>query len=677
MKFEKPKQFAEFDREYAKASESFRQQQLNRIGINQCYYEGVHYVSPNVRGPSGYQVGRLRTDYRAESNELRVQTNDYSRMIQKVSAGTRPAHIFVDGVAPELDVGIEAEVAAEHGEALANALIESSYYTSQARAANFERTIAGMWGIGLTLKYDPEDPENVKPIAFNFNPTHLIVDPFQKDHRLWTHDWVCYEDVWTLKKARSTFPHLKERLQDPTKFKTVGELEPIKKGMNSLSGGRLYAQYAMHSKTRGVRVRQWHIKTGMDRFDRWYVVIDFPEEKNQEENVVNFDDSETPFGGCGMPFVLLRGHARSEAPAGVGLSDGDMFRVSQDMVNLGESLWWRIQQTYGAPMTVVDRRMFGPNSSDDDIRGSFTNRVGNIVIGDLSGRQRHGNPVAPQFVQGPAPHPSTRDAIERATDSMRESAHKAPGSFGDVKTHVTSDAFNRSQDEAGEVSDERIQNDVEAHEKLISVLHATGIKHVKEEVPAILGLLRRAGMDEEGFGDLIREDENQPFVTIKVRDESIRYRSHRQRRIDLETAAQNQMIDPITYRITNARDLETPILKRDGQMALDAKKAARRVLLGEEWVPIDLGEYTELFVAEFRSAMFDKYTRNDPEARDRLSRAIDSQRQKSAQAAMAADPELLAQQLQAEQAQDTIEQEQPAPVTVSDLLDGIREPQSA
>ncbi len=680
MKFKTPKEFAEFDLEYAKASEQFRNQQSTRIGINQCYYEGVHYVSANVpvTGRRAYRTGRLRTDFRAESNELRVQTVDYSRMIQKVAAGTRPAHIFVDGIAPELDIGIDAEVAAEHGETLANTLIESSGYTAQARAANFERVVAGTWGMGLTLKYDPDDDNNKKIVAFNFHPMHLIVDPHQKSHLLWEHDWVGYEDVWTLKKARATFPQLKDRFEQEDKFKTIGELEPIRMGMNRLSGGRLYAQYALHSRTRGVRVRQWHIKEGMDHFDQWYVVIDFPDEKSPEQKVVNFDDPETPFGGCGMPFVLIRGHARSEAPSGIGLADGDMFRVSQDMINLGESLWWRIQQTYGAPMTLVDRRGFGPNNSDDDIRGMFTNRVGNIVIGDWSGRQRHGNPLVPTIVTPPAPHPATRIAIEGHKVDMREAAHKAPGSFGDVKTHVTSDAFNRAQDEAGEVPDDRIQSDVEAHEHLIRVLHGTGIQHVQDETPIILGAMRRAGMEQDGFADILNEDAQTPKTRIKVRDESIRYRSHRQRRLDLDNAAALKLIDPIPYRMTKARDMGAPVIALDGKMAMSAKKSARRVMLSDEWEPVDLGEYTELFVSEFRTAMFDKFARNDPEAKARLSRAIDAQRQKSAMAEMAADPELIAQQLQQEQAASTIEQEQQqGPVTVTDLLDGIREPQSA
>ena len=675
MKFDNPKQFVEFEREMTNASMAIRQQQATRIGVNQCYYEGIHYVSANVRGPDGYRLGRLRTDYRAESSELRVQTNDYSRMIQKVKAGTYPKHIFIEASPPEFDLGIEAECAAESHETLVNTLIKMSGFTAAAQTANFERTVAGAWGIGLTLRYTHDDHNDKQLVAFDFHPSHLILDPNVKDRQLPMHEYVCYEDVWTLKKIGNTFPDLRDKLQNPTDFKTVGDLDPVKMNMNAISGGRLYAQYASHSKTRGAKVRQWHFKGPGNRFDRMLVFIEIPGGLKPEEQVVNFEDSETPFGGCGMPFDMIYGHRRSEAPGGVGLSDGDMFRVSQDMINLGESLWWRIQQTYGAPITVVDRRAFKAGSTDEEIKAHFPNRVGGIIIGDFSGRGREGNPVMPRTEVPPAPQPAVRDGIDRHTEAMRESSHKSSASFGDVKTHIPKDTFQRSEDDSGDVMDERISADIEAYTQVLRVVHGTGIKHVQEEVPTILGALRRAGMEPQGFSDIFQQDATNPATTIMVLDESVRTRSHRQKKLDLDNAAAAELIDPMTYRMTMAKDQETPILPQDKQMASDAKAAVRRVLLGEEWNVVDLGEYSEFFISRFRTAIFDKVARNDPETRARLSRAIDAQRQKSMEAELASNPELVLQQLQAANSDPSVEQqnEVPQPSTVGELLDGIIE----
>ena len=673
MKFDNPKQFVEFDRENTQASKIIREQHANRIGINQCYYEGVHYVTSNVRGRHGWRTGRLRTDYRAESQALRVQTNDYSRMIQKVAGGTNPKQIFIESLPPEFDLGIEAEAAAESHETLVNTLIRSSGFTAAAQKANFERTVAGTWGVGLTIRHRAGEHNNRTLEAFDFHPDHLILDPFVNRHELQTHNYVGFEGVWTLKKIRTTFPELAPKLKDEMKFKTVGELDPIRINMNAVSGGRLYANYARHSKTRGARVRQWHIKGDGDRFDQMFVFIEIPGELKPEEQVVNFENNESPFGGCGMPFAIIRGHRRTGAPSAIGLGDGDMFKVSQDMINLGESLWWRIQQTFGSPMIVVDRRAFGPKVTDEEITSQFTNRVGNVIIGNFSGRERGGSPLVPTLTQPPAPQPAIRDGIDRHTDAMRESGHKSSASFGDVKTHVPKDTFQRSEDDSGDVTDERIQSDIESYTQILRVMQGTGIKMVKEGSPQILGALRRAGMEPDGFADIIKQNENAPDTRILVLDQSVRNRSHRQRQVDLDNAAAGKLIDGVTWRLAKAKDLETPILARDKQMVQDGKRAVRRVLIGEEWEPVDLGEYSEMIIGFLRSALFDKVARKDPETRARLSRAMDAQRQKTLEVELASDPELAVAQLQSQQQAATVEQSPavPQPSTVGELLDGI------
>lgn len=675
MRFKTPEDVEKFDREMSLGADALRKQHASRIGIDQSYYEGVHWVTLNQPVRGGFQAGRLPTSYDADSENLRVQTNDLTRNVQKVVAGTRPESIFVDLLPPKSDHGIEAEAAAEAHQALVNMVIESSGFTGQAQAANQERAIAGTWGLGLSIRRIESDPNFAELIAFNFHPTDLILDPHVKDHRLWRHEWVGFETVWTLQKLLATFPELQGRAeQDKDRFKTIGELEPVKINMYGLTGGRLYPEYAQHSRTRGVKVRQWHVRSRGDRFDQTFTIVELPGDGGPEQKVMNFKNAQTPFGGCGMPFVLLKAHWRSQSPASVGMSDASMFRGSQDMINLGETLWHRVQQTYASPPWIVDRGAFKSGTTDEQIKKLFNNKVGNILIINSSGRDRPGaNANEPKIAQAVSPQPATREGIERHKSAMREDAHKAPGSFGEVKTHVTQDTFHRALDESGDVTDGRIKADIESYEKLLSVAHGTAVRHVQEKVPNVLGALRREGMDQDGFADLLREDPNRPRFRVKVRDESVRYRSHRQKKEDLQAAVAAKAIDALDFRISMARDQEQAITGRDAQMVADAALAARAVMSGEEWDAIDLGDWTGLFLDDFRAAMLDRSIRNDPEAKARLQRAIDSQRQKAIEVELASDPAIVAQQLQSQQAGPSVAQQEGESerTTLSEMLQGI------
>ena len=90
--------------------------------------------------------------------------------------------------------------------------------------------------------------------AFDFPATNLTLDPANCNPDLHRHEYVIYSDIWTANKARRV---LGITLNDD-ELNTVGQLSPLHQELSRLTSGRLFAQYVLYSRTKGVKVHQMH-----------------------------------------------------------------------------------------------------------------------------------------------------------------------------------------------------------------------------------------------------------------------------------------------------------------------------------------------------------------------------------------------------------------------------------
>lgn len=671
MNFGKPQDVLDYAAELREAASTQRLELAYRSGVDMCYAEGVQWIQQSRGSASGKPGwGRDNTNVTPDSTSLRVVDNQTSFHVQKVAAGTHPNSILVDGYPASMDSGVDGAFQARVAEEAVNVEIDRSGLLAACQTANYCRAVTGQWGIALSARLrtrsvsggEPEPDWDIR--AFDFDPTDLILDPYERNRDLEQHECVVYESLWTYKKLKATFG---DRIKlDPEEMATVESLCPVKCELNKLSAGRIYSWMAQYSKTKAAVIQQVHVRDSSGRFPTMFVIVDMPK---GEKQVVNFDDPRSPFAGSGMPFQLLYGHRRTDVLWGMG--DVAMMRADQDKINLGETLFWRIIQKYAHGRYFVDRRFFGTRPNDDEIARQFTNAVGKPIIGDMGSKQ---NGVAyPQADTAQPPPPFLRETLDRYTDNMRKKSHKSEGNFGEVKTHVGNEQFARAQDDAAEVRDVRIKEDTLAVERLIGVLYSTTVRSVKEGNPTTLAALTSKGIKQDKLAALVVQDESNPSVTIKVAEASFRNRSHRQRKIDLDNAALNKMIDPTDYRLALARDQQAPIAAQDQTMADEAMKAARMILVGVPWQPRPLGMYSRVFLDEFRNASFDERAQTNPQVMVLIQQAIAQQTETDVQAQMQADPQLRAQQMQAEQqmamqAQQAQSQAQPENTDVGTLL---------
>ena len=663
-----PEQVIEKYRDTAEAAKPTRMELAYRFGTDMCYVEGVQWIQPARQG-SRTGLGRMKEDYSPDSSSLRVVDNYISLHAQKVAAGTEPRQILMDGEPAQMDTGVEGAFRARVSEEAVNVALDKAGYLQMAQDANYNATVTGTWGIGLSARFRTRkvagaDEPDWDIRAFDFDPTCLILDPAVRNRDLSQHDCVMYEDFWTYRKIIETFPQLKAKINE-SDLRTFEDLDPARDYVNKLSGGRIYSALARYSKTKGAMVCQVHERDESGRFPTMWVIVCLP---GQREEVVNADNPVSPFGGGGLPFQLIYGHRRTDVLWG--MSDVSMMRADQDKLNLNRTLAFRILQKYAHGRTYVDKRFFNNAKNDDDIIRKFTNMVNGVVVGDLSDKSRGVSFPHTEYGQQPPPFLDT-DA-DRSIEAMRKKSHKSEGNFGETKTHVGNEQAALARDDAAEVRDARIRQFTGAHERLVGVLWATTIKNVKEGNPSTLAGLQAKGFDADKFSALIAQDEYHPAVSLKVREETFRPRSLRQKRQDIDAAANLQQITPIEARLTLAKDLQTPATARDQAMADEANKAARLCLAGQPWLPRPLGVYGQFFVAAFQDATFDPRAQN-PQVMQVLQQAIMQQSELDVQEQIRTDPTLRVQseQAAAQQAQvqaQAAQEQAPEQSSVADLL---------
>lgn len=673
--YKTPEELNQHVEEMRQAAAPQRWQLARSSGVSQCYYVGQQwigggYVNSMPNSTTGRtSLGGYRTDMNPDSSRLRTTHNLVTKMIVRAAGATYPSQLYVEGVPPDFDPGIEASFKAQTIETMANMSIDYSGFLPHAQDAQFNRCISGSWGLGLyiqdSVRYiDGQEVPDKCVKAFTFDPVRLILDPAMTARSLEDHEVVIYEDIWTVAKVRRVYGSAiktgrgeskpGEIYIDDEKMPIFGNLVGQEIEINQLSNGQLYQHYRTHSRSKGTRVVQVHTKTPDGRFGRMDVLI---QDYRGKFIPVNFDDPTTPFGGTGMPLGLIHAHRRPGSMWSIG--EGQMTKDGQDMVNLAESLFWRQVQRHGGPKLLVDMRNFPQNTTEEQVQGKITNAVGGIV--SYTSRGDKGVAV-PSFLQTPPPQPFIMDVIARTEEHMREQAMRSEGNFGaGQKSHVPYATTNRLLEETDQPLGIRVEEDEAAYGRLIKVLVSTNIALVKQENPGVLGFFRSKGFGQDEFMVCLETDPYELGTELNAR--GVRYRSLAARQQALDNAMQAQAISPMKYR-TEQSELDTPLTSEDRRMFTAIRRKVERLVRGDEWEPLALGEYNETCLSMLRQAALDRRVDSDQEAKRRVQKAIWTQMEAAYhEQAMAA-----AAQAPPQPQQQPVSEPQAGPATLGDLL---------
>lgn len=628
MEFKNPEQLVAFHTEWCQAALLTRQQLAWQVGVGQCYTIGAQWIQsgrsllPLVGDDRSV---RWPTNFNPDSSNLRVTVNKVAKYVQKEAAATHPERIEIEGVPSSADVSLDGSVKAQVFEDLSACAMDAAGFIRAAQDANYMRSVAGTWGIGFYISKTIRKTDGVEipdkcVRAFDFDPVRLVLDPAVKARRLCDHEVVVYEDVWTLSKLERT---LGVKL-NPDNMPTIGQLTAVEQEINQLSQNQLYVHYRAHSKTKGTRVAQVHVKTNDGHFGLCYYLY---WNESREWKAVNFEDPSTPFGGNGLPLALLHGHRRPGAAWSVAAAQ--MNKDDQDRLNMVASLFYRQIQKHAGFFWSVDARNFPSTMDERQISDKFTNQVGNVLV--YQTRADKGVPP-PTLHSFPAPQPFIPDTMQQIDDDMRENVARSEGNFGVTKTHVPDRSFQRALDESDQILGIRVTEDIQVYEDLNRVLVGTCVKHVKEEVPGALVALSRAGFGQEEFAVILGSDPSDIGVGLSVRRSSVRHQPLSSKQQALDQALQLQAIDPTQYRIERAV-LDTPLTAADGQMHSEITKAVRELTLGRPWQPLALGEYNGFALTQLRRALFDPRAKQNPAIRAAILQAIVDQMEAQAQEA--------------------------------------------
>lgn len=644
MKLDNPKQAQQFLDDQVSAYKSVGQTLATRVAVNRCMYEGAHWIAGGGDPTPSSSLGRLWTNWRPDSNKLVATLNRIPKLIQECAAATFPDRLDVDAIPGNRDTSSSAAYDAETLSSATNAMIDNTGYVKAARTANFRRSVDGTHGIAWGLRNETrtvklrsggeqEVPDQVMR-AVSFDSMKLTLDPFVQEMDLSDHNFVIFSEVWPVDRIRRELG-----LQlDEQDLMTCGQLLTSEMMFNILSQGRLYTNLPMFSKTKGARVHQIHVKDDEGRFSTMLVGV-----RTQARDVqwINFDNQASPFGGCGLPMTLLHGYPRTDSMWSV--SDVAMLKDDQDRLNLLGTFFFRQLQRNASWQWRASRDAMD-GMDPDDFKNQFNNYIAGLVTYKQGTRDR---PVdKPELVEYPAPQPFVQEAIGMYQEEMRGQVHRPDITIGATKSHVSNQTYQTAMNSANQVLGNRTREDVTRHENMLMIGLGTLCTLAQRHSPSALQMLERAGFDEQDYAVIAGADPCQPAGEIRVRESSVKYQTSEQKEARLWNAVQNQAIPAMDLRMALA-DMDIAIGDNDRMFFIEAQKAAERVLGGEQWQPMLLGEYAPMFIASFNRAMFDKRVRQDPGARMRLDMAVQGQKQFDLQV----------------QQQEAIAQQPPAPPT--------------
>lgn len=614
-RFSSAKEVDDFVKQRIRESETERGELSDYQNLTRSYYLGSQWLTQRRGGSYRIQerIDRKFPNYAAEQGPIRAVVNRTTRNTINVASATNPEKFEVDATYSPYNVDSDVRNSAYAIEAFTNKIIESSSLLDAARRANFERTVCGVHGVGVCIEGMGGDK---KLRCFDFDASRLALDPGVTSMDLRDHQHVVYSEVVTIYKLKRMFGEewVEANIQ-PKKLNTVGQLMPLEVAFARISNGGLYARYAEHSNTPAVRVSWLYSKDEYDRFGYLYVCVDA---NTGEPLLANEGDTTNPYGGCGLPFVLLRGHTRPGTR--LPISDVGMMMGDQDRLNLLATLF--LQQAYNyvaGQQWIVDKRAFGRQKSDPDAISEEMNR--RVILMDGSS-----NAAKPELITPKEPSANLQMLMQSSEDSIRQQGFRSEASEGRLKSHVPTTVFQQTQDLANLPLDDRISSDVMAYESLIEVMAATGISLMQGGSPRHASLAVAAGLSNTELGYLSQVNPYELPVHITLRQQAIRKRSRAQRRQDLVDAVSMQAVTPEELRFVMAQELDTPLSEGDKRAAKYASLVATQVRDGEEYVPASLGEYSGYVIRAMRWLLMEDRTAQIDGAKARLEAGIVAQR---------------------------------------------------
>lgn len=618
-----PKEAEQFVMDQESAYATCKQSLGTRTFINRCMVEGIQWIGGGTEMANIGRTDRRPTNWNPDSSRIVATINRITKLIHQTSAASWIQRLELSVSPGDRDTGVEAAANAQVMESASNAMIDFTSYTEAARECSYRRCVDGTHALGWGIKVKQremalrnggvEQVDDQVLTAFTTSSMQFTLDPLNQQLDLDQHDFVIWSEVWPIEK-------LKRQLGinvDERYLQTCGELMGMEMYANSFSMNRLYANMALFSRTKGARVHQIHVKDASGRFSTMLVGVRVP--NNKDMLWVNFDNQETPFGGSGMPFTLLHGYRRPDSMWSV--SDVAMLKDDQDRLNFLNTQFLRmIQKNAGAQWLLSKGSVKG--SDPDEFRTQFSNLVYGLIEYDPGTRDRPNPP--PVLVKHPEPPNYIQEMSARYQEDMRDQVHRPEITAGATKTHVPNSTYISALEGANQVLGNRAGEDLARHEKSLKVGLGTVVKLAQEGSPFILGHLQRAGFDDQDFAALAQADPYCP-CDLTIRESSVKFESKERKEQRLWQAVQLQAVpDPMKLRMALA-GMDTPLDEDDKTFYTQAQKATTRILMGEEWQPFNLGDYTNMFVTQFQRAMFDRRAQSDPETRARIQRAIDSQ----------------------------------------------------
>ena len=659
LTFKTPKDVTQFVADSRRDAEPERRDQQAYIAKTRCYQLGLQWIGYQS-GPAGGGYAKLvrwATDWVGRSGQIRATINRVTKHTIQVASATNPSRLDVDGLTTDRATGGDDAELADLIESIANIAIEQCGLLASSRSTNYERTVAGDHGIGLSLEQTPMvveiegEPTEVTGAtmrSFDFDATRITLDPHNQSRNLRDHEWVIYSDVLTIHRLKRMFGDDVLKKVDEDKLQDVGQLMPLEMEFSTLSGGLLYSQYRQHSRTKGVRIHFVHTRgANPARFDNMYVVI---EAGGNEPLVPNFKSPQSPFGGDGLPYMMLRGHRRPSMRRSI--SDVGMQLDDQDKLNMMASLYVQQVAAYtGQGKWLADRNFF--RRMGDDAKVVRNIQRNNVLLYDA------GSPNAkpPFYVPMPEPSQALELTMSRMEDGMREQAFRSEVHQGRLKTHQTNRNVQLSVELSELPLDDRINDDVLEYERFIAMLTATAARAVHAGDPMMLRELADVGFGEQEFTRVASVDPDRIPTQLKLRQQNLRFRSRSSREQQLYDLASAQLLDPMEVKRILADELDMPISTVDKQVIRFCRQVAERVMAGEEYFPFPLGARVSFMLEELTRSMTDKRAQGIPGAVERLAQAIQIQEQVLA--------EQLAEQEQAEQP--------PGPQDTLNLSDFVRQ----
>lgn len=648
MLFQNAEQLTEFVRDSDSADRAGMEARVRGVAQTALYYEGHHWQAMD---PATYRKSPQTVrgaEWSPDSPAIRVTDNFITSLAVKLSAQTEPSALEAQVDPGEREHGVEAENRAQVAEDAITASLHMAGAIEARRQANWLRTLTGDAVVGLSLSAEPMTIQvngrdmtlpNRRVRTFVADPSCIVLDPYEESRCLEEHEWVRYRTIWTYSKLARMYPEVAARI-DKGGLRLIGDIVPLFVAVGIVSGGRLFAQYKTNSHTPGVVVHQIHEKDETGRFSRMSVAIEgLPDER--ELAWVNQDDPTSPFGGCGMPFFKYGYHRRMGSPWSI--SDVRMTLHDQNRRNIFQTAIQRYMAKWAGAQWMVDERWAGKNK--EGLVAQLTNRQWGVVMGSAGQGQR---PIPePKLIEHQPPPPFIAELAERERISALEKVHRPDIARGVTKSHVPDATNQAALERADEVGSSRIREDLETDARLLKTMLGTMILNVRGRSPGVLAELHRRRWDADALATLAKMDPYEPGVTIRVRESSVRARSHQSRKRDLETALMNQAIDGKQFRRGMAIDLDSPLFADDAYFERQANKAARAVVAGRRWSPMRLGTYHESFLSAFRRALLSREAQADPAVAERLNEAINLQSETASLEAIESDPALRAQMEQA------------------------------